>query len=126
MTAQVESASSGLDTAKLVVAISVLIGGIAGFYYFAEKTSLMYRVLWMMSTAGVSSALILTTAIGKSFLMFLRDARVEVRKIVWPTRQETMQSTMVVVALVFIMGLLLWTLDAVLYWGVTLLTGQGK
>lgn len=126
MTARAESASSGLDTAKLVLAILVLVGGIAGFYYYAEKVGLLYRVLGMLATVGTASALILTTQIGKSLLMFLRDARVEVRKIVWPSRQETMQSTMVVVALVFIMGLLLWTLDAGLFWGVSLLTGQGK
>lgn len=126
MTARAESASSGLDTAKLVLAILVLIGGIAGFYYFSEKTGLLYRVLGMLATVGASLALILATDIGRSFLTFLKDARVEVRKIVWPSRQETMQSTMVVVALVFIMGLLLWTLDAGLFWGVSLLTGQGK
>jgi preprotein translocase subunit SecE len=68
----------------------------------------------------------LTTTTGKSFMGFLAESRVEVRKVIWPTRQETMQSTMIVVALVFLVGLILWTLDAVLFWGITLLTGQGK
>jgi preprotein translocase SecE subunit len=54
---------------------------------------------------------------GKQFLGFLVEARTEVRKVVWPTRQETVQSTLVVVALVFLVGLLLWTLDAALYCG---------
>jgi preprotein translocase subunit SecE len=125
MTARAESTSSGFDTAKLILAILALIGGVAGFYYFADS-GLAYRVLGMLAAVGVALALVLSTAMGKSFMVFLKDARIEVRKIVWPTRQETMQSTLVVVALVFVVGLLLWTLDAALFWGVSLLTGQGK
>lgn len=126
MSAREESTSfSGLDTARLVVAILILVGGIVGFYYFADK-GLVYRVLGILAASIASIALILTTAMGKSFLGFLRESRVEVRKMIWPTRQETMQSTLVVVALVFLVGLLLWTLDAMLFWGVSHLTGQGK
>lgn len=126
MSAREEStSSSGLDTARLVVAILILVGGIVGFYYFADK-GLVYRVLGILAASIASIALILTTAMGKSFLGFLRESRVEVRKMIWPTRQETMQSTLVVVALVFLVGLLLWTLDAMLFWGVSHLTGQGK
>jgi preprotein translocase subunit SecE len=80
----------------------------------------------MLAAAMASIALIMTTAVGKSFLGFLRDSRVEVRKMVWPTRQETVQTTLIVVALVFLVGLLLWTLDAMLFWGISHLTGQGK
>lgn len=80
----------------------------------------------MLAAVGIALALVLSTAMGKSFMVFLKDARIEVRKIVWPTRQETTQSTLVVVALVFVVGLLLWTLDAALFWGVSLLTGQGN
>ncbi|GAB6048841.1 preprotein translocase subunit SecE [Methyloparacoccus murrellii] len=126
MSAREEStSSSGLDTARLVVAILILVGGIVGFYYFADK-GLVYRVLGILAASIASIALILATAMGKSFLGFLRESRVEVRKMIWPTRQETMQSTLVVVALVFLVGLLLWTLDAMLFWGVSHLTGQGK
>lgn len=125
MNARVESSASVLDTLKLIFAVLVLVGGIAGFYYFADK-SLLYRVLGVLGSALAALGLLLTTVMGREFMGFLRDSRVEVRKVIWPTRQETMQSTLVVVALVFIVGLVLWTLDAGLYWGVSLLTGQGR
>lgn len=125
MKARVESSASVLDTLKLILAVLVLVGGIAGFYYFADK-SLLYRVLGVLGSALAALGLLLTTVMGREFMGFLRDSRVEVRKVIWPTRQETMQSTLVVVALVFIVGLVLWTLDAGLYWGVSLLTGQGR
>ena len=118
MTARVDSPSRWVDTA-------LIIAGIVGFYYFADKANI-YRVLGMLGTVVVAIALILTTKVGGDFASFLKESRIEVRKVVWPTRQETVQSTMVVVALVFIVGLVLWTLDAGLFWGVSLLTGQGK
>lgn len=126
MDARVESGTSGIDTAKLIMAILVLIGGIVVFYYFRDEWTLLYRVLAMLAATIGSLGLTMTTALGKSFLGFLRDSRVEVRKMVWPTRQETVQTTLIVVALVFLVGLLLWTLDAMLFWGISHLTGQGK
>jgi preprotein translocase subunit SecE len=126
MTARAESdASSGVDTAKLIVAVVVLVTGIIGFYYFSEK-SLLYRVLGVLLATIASFSLVLTAAIGKEFMAFLREARVEVRKVIWPTRQETIQSTMMVVVMVVLVGMLLWMLDAALFWGISYLTGQGK
>ena len=125
MNARAESTSSGLDTLKLIIAILVLVGGIIGFYYYGDK-GLVYRVIGVLHSTLAAIGLILTTSVGKEFMGFLKEARVEVRKVIWPTRQETTQSTLVVVALVFIVGLILWTLDAGLFWGVSLLTGQGK
>ena len=66
-----------------------------------------------------------TTAIGKKVLGFIMDAKQEVRKVVWPTRDETMRTTLLVFAMVFVVGLLLGLLDKVLFEGVRLLTGQG-
>lgn len=125
MNARAESSSSVLDTVKLVVAVAILVAGIVGFYQFADK-ALAYRVLGVIAAALTAIGLAATTAMGRLFLAFLADSRVEVRKVVWPTRQETMQSTLVVVALVFLVGILLWTLDALLYWGISHLTGQGN
>jgi preprotein translocase subunit SecE len=125
MNARAESSSSVLDTVKLVVAVAILVAGIVGFYQFADK-ALAYRVLGVIAAALTAIGLAATTAMGRLFLAFLADSRVEVRKVVWPTRQETMQSTLVVVALVFLVGILLWTLDALLYWGISHLTGQGS
>ena len=124
MSAKADSSSSGIDTVKLVLAITVLVGGIVGYYHFADK-SLIYRVLGVLLSVFLSMGLVLTTQLGRQFLGFLVEARVEVRKVVWPNRQETVQSTLVVVALVFLVGLILWTLDAGLFWGISRLTGQG-
>ncbi len=124
MAARAESGSSFIDTAKLVLAIGLLIAGVVGFYYFSQQ-SLLYRVLGIVGLSIVSIATIFTTALGKSFWGFLKEARVEVRKVVWPTRQETVQATLIVVALVFLVGLMLWLFDMFLFWVVSQLTGQG-
>ena len=105
------------------IAISLLIAGIAGFYYFSAH-ALVYRVVGILAVGGVSVALVSTTAIGEKVWGFIKESKVEVRKVIWPTRQETMQATMLVVALVFIVGLILWLMDMFLFWGVGILTGQ--
>ncbi|MBP1152889.1 MULTISPECIES: preprotein translocase subunit SecE [Methylocaldum] len=124
MAARAESGSSVIDTAKLVLAIGLLIAGVVGFYYFSQQ-SLLYRVLGVVGLSIASVAMILTTSLGKSFWGFLKEARVEVRKVVWPTRQETVQATLIVMALVFLVGLMLWLLDMFLFWVISQLTGQG-
>ena len=125
MNARAESSSSLLDTVKLVVAVARLVAGIAGFYRFAD-TALAYRVLGVIAAVLTGLGIAATTSMGRIFMAFLVESRVEVRKVIWPSRQETTQSTLVVVALVFVVGILLWTLDAVLFWGISLMTGQGN
>lgn len=125
MNARAETASAVLDTVKLVIAVAILVLGIGGFYYFADK-ALALRVLGVLAAGILSLVTLATTAMGRLFLSFLVESRVEVRKVVWPTRQETLQSTLVVVALVFLVGLILWTLDALLFWGISHMTGQGS
>lgn len=120
--ARVESRRSVFDTAKLILACVLLLGGIVGFYYFADQ-SLLYRILGVVGLGVAACAVILSTAVGREFLLFLKDARVEVRKVIWPTRQETMQATLIVFALVFLVGLILWLLDMGLFWAISLLTG---
>lgn len=123
MSASVESKKSILDTVKLIFGVSFLIAGIIGFYYFSDQ-ALSIRVLGVLGGSLVSVAILVSTAIGKGFLVFLGDARLEVRKVVWPTRQETIQATLVVVALVFLVGLILWLLDMGLFWVISILSGQ--
>jgi len=123
MAAQAEPSASAFDTAKLVLAVGVIIAGIVGFYYFSAH-ALLYRVLGMLGVAGVAIALIYNTAMGGSIWEFLKESRMEVRKVIWPTRQETVQATLVVVALVFLVGLILWLLDMFLFWGISSMTGQ--
>jgi len=63
--------------------------------------------------------------LGQRLVSFSRESRVELRKVVWPTRQETMQITLIVLVLVFLIGLFLWLVDSLLFWGVQIITGQG-
>lgn len=126
MTAKLDSKSqSPVDTAKMISALVLLIGSVAGFYYFSEKL-LVYRVLGILIVSGISLALIFSTSLGSTLLVFLRESRVEVKKMIWPTKEETLQATMMVVGIVFLMGITLWLLDMFLFWSVGKLTGVGS
>ena len=119
-----ETQSTKFDTVKLVLAVVVLCTGIAGFYYFSGE-SLLYRVLGVLAGVVLALLLVSITAVGRSIIGFAKDSRVEVRKVVWPTRQETIQTTLVVLVMVTLIGIMLWLIDFVLMKGVQLLTGQG-
>ncbi len=124
MSTQAEATTSVMDVVKQVFSLFFVIAGVAAFYYFSEY-ALLYRVLGIVAVVVVAMLLMLTTAAGRSFWVFLLESKQEVRKVVWPSRQETMQTTLMVFAMVFIVGLILWLLDMFLFWGIRLLTGQG-
>jgi preprotein translocase subunit SecE len=124
MNARAEAASSGLDTAKLAVAALLLVGGIWAFYFFAGY-SVLLRTLGLLVIAGGAAALALTSAQGRQLWRFALDSRMEVRKVVWPTRQETIQTTLIVIVMVFILGLILWLFDTILRTIFNLLVGHG-
>lgn len=124
MATQTQSVSTTFDTVKLVFAVFLLVGSVAGFYYFSAE-SIFYRALGVIGLSLVALLVVFTTALGRSLWGFFKESRVEVRKMVWPTRPETVQTTLIVFALVFLVGLILWLLDMFLFWAVTLLTGQG-
>lgn len=123
MVAHAETSNKALDTVKLILAIAILLAGIGAFYYFALQP-LVYRVLGMLVVTLISMALFFASAIGHAAWNFIKDSRVELRKVVWPTRQETFQATLVVVGLVILVGIFLWLLDMFLFWGTGILTGQ--
>ncbi|VAW60381.1 Protein translocase subunit SecE [hydrothermal vent metagenome] len=125
MVASAEVEQGGkLDSLKFLIAIALLIGGIVQFYYFEEESQL-YRVLALLVFVAAALGVVYTTQRGHSLWLFARDARTEVRKVIWPTRQETMQTTLMVVVMVIIVGIMLWLIDMVLRWAVLFLTGQG-
>ena len=124
MTTQAESATSVLDVVKLLFSVLFIVSGLAAFYYFSQF-SLLYRVLALVAVALVALFMALTTEVGRSFRVFMQESKQEVRKVVWPSRQETTQTTLIVFAMVFVVGLILWLLDMFLFWVVQLLTGQG-
>lgn len=128
MTAQAHSQEpsfSVLDSIKLILAAALLVAGLIGFYFYAEY-SLLYRTLSVLGIALVSAGLFFTTQLGRGFLAFFQEARAEVRKVVWSTRQETIHTTLIVVVMVFVVGMVLWLLDFLFLWLIRLLTGQGS
>jgi len=113
MNSGAEAAGSSLDSAKLVVAVLLVVGGIAAFYYFSDVSRLV-RVLGLVAAGIVATFIAAQTGKGRSTLEFAKDTQVEVRKVVWPTRQETVQTTGVVIVVVIVTALFLWVLDLLL------------
>jgi len=113
-----------LDTAKLAAAALLLIAGIFAFYFFADYSTLL-RVVGLLIIGGGAAAIALQTKVGRQLWQFVGDARTEVRKVVWPTRQETLQTTLIVVVMVMILGIILWLFDMMLMAILRYLTGQG-
>ncbi len=124
MNARAETGASGLDTVKLVVSGGMLVLGIWAFYFF-EPYSTLLRVVGLLAIAGAAAAIALTSEQGKKLWRFATDSRMEVRKVVWPTRNETIQTTLVVMVMVLILGIMLWLFDTILMAILRLLTGTG-
>lgn len=122
MNSTVSPQSSAADTAKMVIAIAILLGAVFGYHYFSDSPQL-YRVLGIVGAAIVSLLVAAQTAMGQAGIRFMADARMETRKVVWPTKQETIQVTMIVIFIVILVGLILWGLDGFLGWVVKGLIG---
>lgn len=130
MSVNTEEQGSSLDTVKLIVSLALLITGIAGFYYFetwhGEAVSLLLRVLGLLAIVGAAVFTALSTLSGKRLLGFMKDSRLEVRKMVWPTRAETLQTTLMVMVIVLVLAIFLWGVDSLLGWSVKSLLGGGS
>ena len=113
-----------MDNLKLFLALVLLTGGIAGFYYFDDQLPWL-RVLGLLTVAGISVFIAAQSAFGRSMLGFVSGAYTEVQRVVWPTRTETVQTTLAVLFIVLLLGIALWLLDMVLLWAIQILTGQG-
>jgi len=115
----VETTASKFDTAKWVVVAVLVAVAVVGNSYYSDQ-SLLYRVLAIVAIAIVAALVALQTAKGAAFWALVKGSRTEIRKVVWPTRQETVQTTMIVVAFVLLAALMLWGLDGLLAWLVSL------
>jgi preprotein translocase subunit SecE len=112
------------DKVKLSIAIVIAIAGVAGYYVLVNQAS------WLRWAAVVGSLVLAAVVVafsryGTEFRRFVELSRIELRKVVWPTRQETLQTTVVVFVFVAIAGVFFWALDLVLAWATKFLTGQG-
>lgn len=105
------------------VVIGFMVALVANYYYI-NAVPLPLRLIGWIVVAGVLLGVAAFTTKGKQFVEFSKAARMELRKVTWPTRQETLQTTGLVILLVLVVGLLLWGIDSVLLWAVGWLTGQ--
>ncbi|MCV6614247.1 MAG: preprotein translocase subunit SecE [Cellvibrionaceae bacterium] len=122
MNAKAEPVEFRFDALKWVLVLALVAVGVVGNSYFAEQ-ALLYRVLGLVALGAVALFVAVNTAKGHGFYSLLQESLVEVRKVVWPTRQETNQTTLIVVAVVIVMGFILWLLDTFLGWLASLIIG---
>jgi preprotein translocase subunit SecE len=111
------------DRIKLVLAVLALAAGIGGYYYLGDKL-LLVRVVVLLGAAIVTVVIAMQTELGRAAWTFAKESRQEIRKVVWPSRKETVQVTLVVVAMVVAAALFLWIVDWGLLAAVKALTGQ--
>lgn len=125
MVSKVDEQKYGTADVAFAFAVLLLLSGcIFGFYHFSSEP-MLYRVIALLAGAAVSVWLSLKASWGKKAKAFLDSSIVELRKVIWPTRKETTQSTIAVVVMVFVMGLLLWGLDAIIFKIIAKIIGQG-
>jgi preprotein translocase subunit SecE len=109
---------------KLSVAFLLVVAGIAGFYYLQGGADVL-RVLSVLLGLILAAAVLWTSEPGKNFFVFAKESVAEARRVVWPTRKETLQTTGVVVLFAVVMALFLWAVDATLLFAINKLMGRG-
>ena len=122
MTTSTESNQSALDWSKWIVVVVIVAGGVFGNWYYQDQ-SLLYRVLALLALAAVAGLISFQTTQGRALWELMKESRVEIRRVVWPNRQETTQTTFIVVLLVLIFSLILWGLDSLLSYVVSTVIG---
>lgn len=124
MSANTEAQGSGrgLEAVKWLIVAVLLVVAIVGNYYY-RAYSLPLRALAVVVIIAIAGAVALLTTKGKGTVAFAREARTEVRKVIWPTRQETLHTTLIVAAVTAVMSLILWGLDGILVRLVSFITG---
>lgn len=108
---------------KLVLALLLLAAGIAGFYLLADH-ALVLRILAVLAGVVLAIVALWSTRLGQNSLAFVREAAAETRKVVWPSRKETIQTTVAVFVLVLVMAIFLWIVDIGFLWMVKMLMGR--
>jgi preprotein translocase subunit SecE len=114
-----------VDNFKLLAAALLVAAGIAGFYLLSDMPTVV-RVVAVLAGLATAAGVAWFTAPGRQFFAFSQESVTEARKVVWPTRKETMQMTGVVAVFVFVMALFLWMVDGSLLWLVKLIMGRGE
>ena len=120
---QTSAGASAKDTALMLLSIGALLAGIVAFYWYDEM-ALPFRILMVVAGLAAAAGLTWFTWYGREFWQFALAARIELRKVVWPEREETIKTTYVVFIFAILMGVFFWGLDWVLTWLTRLLSGQ--
>jgi preprotein translocase subunit SecE len=113
------------DKIKIVLAALLVIAGLAGFYYFADYPAIA-RVGSVLAGLAAASFVFWMTDPGKQFYVYAQESVAETKKVVWPTRKETLQTTGIVFVFVLVMALFLWAVDSSLLWIVKKFLGTGE
>ncbi len=117
MSTQTETSASGaLDIAKLLIAAVALVGGLYAYYYYETTVAQALRVLMVLGGTAVGIGIAMTSTQGQRLWHFIQGSRVEIRKVVWPTKQETTQTAIAVFIFTLVMMLFFWALDSGLLW----------
>ena len=118
MTKQIDNIKSGSDQWKTILAIAIVIAALALYYVnplnFNTLTKVLITLLWFV----IAGAVFIKSTQGDRFLHFLRETRIELRKVVWPTREETAKTTGIIMIAVVVLAIFLWIIDAFFTWGV--------
>jgi len=125
MASPAEKGGSVLDTALLWLSVLVLAASIFAYYWFEPQYGQLVRVLGMLAGAAVAIGIAALSEPGRTAWAYMQGSRTELRRVVWPTRQETIQTTLMVIVVVLLLAVFIWALDVVLGWGVQMLTGRG-
>ncbi len=115
--------TSPRDNMFWAAGLLVLLAGVVGFFHFSGEVMTLFRVLGLLVAFGIASAIVYQTQRGRDMFGFVREADVERRKVVWPTRQETLQTTLVVLVITVIVAILLFFMDSLFGWMVRRLIG---
>ena len=113
MNPNTESTLSVADIVMIIIATLIIVAAVASFYIYAEYSQLL-RIVGLLGALAVAAGFLLPTAPGRTFRGFVHNARNEVRKVVWPTREETVQTTRLVIITVVVAALFFWCLDWIL------------
>jgi len=124
MSANVEQSSNGLDVVKWVIAIALLAGAVIANNMF-DQESVLIRAIGVVAAVIIAGFFAATTTKGKEFIAFAKESNKEVRKVIWPTRQEATQTTLIIFVATAIIGVLLYFLDMFLRWFVNLIMSVG-
>jgi preprotein translocase subunit SecE len=124
MDAKVESRPTIIDTILLLLSVVILVGSIYAYYYFANENALL-RTAGVLVALGIAIWVAFQSAQGRTLWAFIQSSKAELRRVVWPTREEALQTTLIVIVFAMIMGTFFWLLDIFLLWFTRLITGQG-